>query len=151
MLDSVCTGRDTAPIEPGTLLARRFRLDRYVGQGWMGTFFRALGTATGQWVAVKVLRQSEPDRVDRFAREARVLADLNRPAIVPHTADGQTQHSEPFLAMKWLEHRSETQSWGQTSRRVAPVQGSGAPACDPLSIHEFSSASGRVALNLGDL
>ncbi len=67
----------------------------------MGEVFRALDTATGHLVALKVLRD-DSDR-DRFEREARALTELDHPAIVRPVAYGSTPAGEPYLAMEWLE------------------------------------------------
>ncbi len=40
----------------------------------------------------------------RFAQEARLLAELNHPAItVRYVAHGETPEGQPYLAMQWLE------------------------------------------------
>jgi Tol biopolymer transport system component len=55
-----------------------------LGTGGMGEVYRARDTKLGRDVAVKVVAGaflSEPDRLVRFEREARVLATLNHPHI----------------------------------------------------------------------
>jgi Tol biopolymer transport system component len=55
-----------------------------LGTGGMGEVYRARDARLGRDVAVKILPRaftSDPDRLARFAREARVLASLNHPHI----------------------------------------------------------------------
>jgi serine/threonine protein kinase len=55
-----------------------------IGEGGMGTVFRARDTRLEREVAIKVLRSnltSDTDRVARFRREAHALAALNHPHI----------------------------------------------------------------------
>ena len=60
-------------------------LEAEIARGAIGTVWRALDTATGTRVAVKVLRPesaTQPDLVDRFLTEAEILAELDHPSVV---------------------------------------------------------------------
>ena len=53
-----------------------------LGAGGMGEVYRARDTKLGREVAIKILPAAfaaDPDRIARFAREARLLASLNHP------------------------------------------------------------------------
>ncbi len=55
-----------------------------IGQGGMGEVYQARDTKLDRDVALKVLPEaftSDPDRLARFEREAKVLASLNHPNI----------------------------------------------------------------------
>ena len=82
----------TPRLKPGDVLSNRFVIDRLAGSGGMGTVYRALDRVTGQAVALKVARRDLHE--ERFAREARVLAELDHPAIVRYVAHGETTQGQ---------------------------------------------------------
>src|SRR5262245_24067691 len=64
---------------PGTRLGP-YEVVGSLGAGGMGEVYRARDTKLGRDVAIKVLPAalaSSPERLDRFEREARLLASLN--------------------------------------------------------------------------
>ena len=93
----------TAPVA-NSLLDHRFRLDRQIGAGGIGTVFRGSDMETTATVAVKLL-QSHADAQDaeRFTREAQLLAEIHHRHIVSYVAHGISEHGQPYLVMEWLE------------------------------------------------
>jgi hypothetical protein len=87
---------------PGSTIADRFEVEQVAGTGGMGTVYRARDRVTGLPVALKLLRE-DAGHMDRFAREAEVLAELRHPGIVRYVAHGTTVAGEPYLAMDWLD------------------------------------------------
>jgi predicted Ser/Thr protein kinase/tetratricopeptide (TPR) repeat protein len=83
----------------------RFELEGEAGAGGAGTVFRARDAATGERVALKVLRYPIDATRGRFTREAEVLSRLRHPAVVRYVSHGATEDGEAFLAMEWLEGR----------------------------------------------
>src|ERR1035437_989644 len=72
-------------VAPGTLLAR-FRLEEKLGAGGMGQVYRARDMALEGDVAIKLLPPeavATPERRRRFETEAKVVATLSHPGIVP--------------------------------------------------------------------
>lgn len=87
----------------GTVLASRFTLEALVGRGGMGAIYRARDSGSGQPVALKLLHADGTEALQRFSREAAVLAELRHPGIVSYVAHGATPDGGPFIAMEWLE------------------------------------------------
>ena len=61
-----------------------YEVQEQIGAGGMGEVYRARDTKLGRDVAIKILPRvftSDPDRLARFEREARMLASLNHPHI----------------------------------------------------------------------
>jgi serine/threonine-protein kinase len=88
-------GARLGPYELGVLL----------GRGGMGDVYRAIDTRVGRTVAVKVLppdAAAQPDRRQRFEREARAVARLNHPHICALYDVGQ-QDGVEFLVMEFLD------------------------------------------------
>ena len=71
------------PLTPGTRIGT-YDVTGPLGAGGMGEVYRARDTKLDRDVALKVLPEAfttDPDRLARFEREARVLASLNHPNI----------------------------------------------------------------------
>src|SRR5437773_2405614 len=85
-------------MEPGSVIADRFEIVRAAGAGGMGAVFVALDRTTGDTVALKLVTLAHDER---FAREARALAELRHSGIVRYVAHGATR-DWLYLAMEWL-------------------------------------------------
>lgn len=95
----------SSPVSPGTVFANRFEIMRVAGSGGMGTVYRARDRYTGELVALKLLNSDArgSSELERFTREAQILARLHHPNIVAYVAHGHTPDGQLFLAMEWLE------------------------------------------------
>lgn len=94
-----------APLEKGTLLVSRYRLDHIVGEGGMGIVWSALDLERHEPVAIKLLRAEAGERgryVHRLMREARVMAQLVHPSIAKVHGAFETPAGMPFLVMDLL-------------------------------------------------
>jgi serine/threonine protein kinase len=83
----------------------RYRLEALLGRGGMAEVWRAVDEKLGRTVAVKVIHAAHAeDRgfVERFLREARLVASLEHPNILPVYDFGE-EAGLPFLVMPWLE------------------------------------------------
>jgi hypothetical protein len=91
----------------GRTLAGRFRVERRLAAGGMGTVFVAEQQPLGRQVALKVLDPHDADRdptfARRFQREATVVSALQHPNAVVLFDFGQTEDGLYFYAMELLE------------------------------------------------
>src|SRR5271155_2973002 len=87
--------------------ATPYRFVGALGRGGMGAVFLVEDSRLGRRVAMKVL--DLPDRSGaleaRLVREARVLAQLEHPGIVPVHDAGSLSDGRVFYAMKYVEGR----------------------------------------------
>ncbi|MFO0608042.1 MAG: serine/threonine-protein kinase [Polyangiales bacterium] len=95
-------------IEPGEVVADRYRALRLLGEGAMGAVYEAEHVFIGRRVALKVLHPRfarSHEAVARFTREARAAAALGHPHIVAVTDFG-SHEGRPFLVMELLRGES---------------------------------------------
>jgi len=82
-----------------------YRIVEQLGQGGMATVFKAYHASLDRYVAIKVLHpafKEDPTFLARFQREARVVAKLEHPNIVP-VYDYADHNGAPYLVMKFIE------------------------------------------------
>jgi hypothetical protein len=82
----------------------RYRLETLLGRGGMADVWRATDTKLARTVAVKVIHATyaeDPQFTERFLREARVVASLEHPNILP-VYDFGDEGGIPFLVMPHL-------------------------------------------------
>jgi len=81
----------------------RYQIRNQLGQGGMATVYRGYDPRFDREVAIKVLPRDfldDPTFRDRFEREAKTIASLEHPAIVPVHDFGE-EDGQPFLVMHW--------------------------------------------------
>src|SRR5580765_12208 len=85
-----------------------YKIVSRLGSGGMGEVYRATDTRLGREVTIKVLLDavaSDPERIARFQREARVAASLNHSNIAAIYGFEEAGGSH-FLVMELVEGRS---------------------------------------------
>ena len=85
----------------------RYEIIDLLGQGGMGTVYKAFDPLLARVVAIKVIStqlNSQPDLRDRFFREARSAAQLSHRHIITIHDLGE-EGGQPFLTMQFLEGR----------------------------------------------
>lgn len=83
----------------------QYKIDREIGRGGMGVVFKAYQPGLNRWVAIKILPPqyaNTPQLRERFLREARVIAQLEHPHILPVYDFGQQDHYI-YLVMRYIE------------------------------------------------
>jgi tRNA A-37 threonylcarbamoyl transferase component Bud32 len=82
-----------------------YRIIEQLGQGGMATVYKAYHPALDRYVAIKALHPAimeDPNFLERFKREAKVVAQLEHPNIVP-IYDFAEHGGRPYLVMKFIE------------------------------------------------
>ncbi len=82
-----------------------YEIREQIGAGGMATVYRAFQASMERYVAIKVIRSTiliDPVLRDRFQREARLIARLEHPHLLPiYDFDGD--HDPPYIVMRFLE------------------------------------------------
>ncbi len=95
-------------VSVGKIILGKWRLERCLGQGGMGTVFLAHDLSIDREVALKFLHPSLvalDEYRSRFVREARVMAQVEHPNLV--TLYGiEHEGAAPFLVMKFVPGRT---------------------------------------------
>jgi serine/threonine-protein kinase len=90
---------------PGLVIAERFRLDRVLGQGGMGSVWLAWHLGLDVPCAVKFIHAEaarSPELRARFEREAKAAAQIRSPHVV-QILDHGVWRDAPYIAMEYLE------------------------------------------------
>jgi len=124
----------------------RYELGECIGEGGMGAVYAAHDRELDREVAIKVLRAPLPtaDERERLVREARILASLEHPGIVPVHDVGTLPDGRIFYVMK----RVRGERFDEFVRRSQPraeLLRSFLQMCDAVA---FAHASGIVHRDL---
>lgn len=89
-------------LEPGTVWANKYRIEKLLGRGGMGSVFSAFHEELGHRVAIKILHSADSDAAARLIREAQTTARLGG-AHVPRIYDlGRLPGGAPYIVMEYL-------------------------------------------------
>jgi serine/threonine protein kinase len=100
--------RAASKLEGGSVIDGKYRLERIIGEGGMGSVWSAHNLQLDLPVAIKLLRAG-PDQAissERLKLEARAAARLVHPAIVRVFDIDTSEGGEPFIVMELLEGES---------------------------------------------
>jgi serine/threonine protein kinase len=102
-LESSGAGASKDPLV-GTVVGRHYRVIARLGQGGMGVTYRAWDQESGRPVVLKHPKREfseKPDFIERFSREAKMMAAFSHPNVVPITTVGE-HDGIPYFVMPFL-------------------------------------------------
>jgi serine/threonine-protein kinase len=123
-----------APASVPRVLDGRYQLESVLGSGGMGTVWRGLDLRLQRPVAVKVLSGdglSLPKALERFGREARAVARLSHPNIVP-VYDVGADGDDPYLVMELVDGSTVADLIVRGPLAIADVLAISSQVCDGL-------------------
>jgi serine/threonine protein kinase len=130
------------------LSGTRYRILGIAGHGGMGTVFEAEDTTLHRRVALKVIQPSEafldPNAVDRLLDEARILARLEHPGIVPVHDAGVLADGNVFYTMKFVQGQ-RLDAYAAANTSVSDLLRVFQKVCDAVA---FSHAQGIIHRDL---
>ncbi len=107
------------PADPGALVGvvvqGRYRIEAVLGEGGMGTVYRARHVSLGKSFALKLLRREiahAKESVERFVREAKIAAEIEHENLIAITDFGELsaddvptmgEARQPYFVMELLE------------------------------------------------
>ncbi len=105
-----------ARVDPyiGMILEERYRVEKRIGKGGMGSVYLGTDQNLGRQVAIKIMNSSggsDPENeIKRFKREVDVCASLNSPNIVQISDYGVTERGQPYYVMEYLQGSTLSQA-----------------------------------------
>ncbi len=125
------THRKSSPLK----VLGKYTLSTMLGRGGSSAVYKAWDEALKRWVAVKILNVGAraPDKtiLERFFREARAIARLTHPNIIPIYEVGEDGGTY-FLVIKYIEGATAHDiARGLEQRRAAEIVRDAARALDP--------------------
>ncbi len=101
----------------------QFVIKEILGQGGMGTVYRAEDTRLNREIALKLLRKeysSDPEFASKLDHEAKITASINHPHVVKVFSFGQ-DHGQLYLAME-LVSKGSLDDLMNLSNKIAEIQ-----------------------------
>lgn len=101
------------------LIAGRFRIEREIGTGGMGTVYLAMHLDLERPVAVKIIKPQfagDADISERFLREARTMAKLRHPNAAMIFDAGNLPDGRPYIVMEFVEGETLSEALAREGR-----------------------------------
>jgi serine/threonine-protein kinase len=114
----------TTSLEPGQMLAQRYRVQRLLGKGGMGAVYLADDEVLGELVALKVISSAfaanESEMIARFRREAAAARKVSSPAVIRIHDLGEARPGLLYLSMEYFQGRTLSELIAQ--RGLVPIR-----------------------------
>lgn len=97
---------ETREFDPGTVIRGKYRIERLLGRGGMGTVYLAEHLLMGKLRALKFISSElsqDPALLKRFRREALAASELHHPNVVQVQDLDQAEDGTPFIVMEFVE------------------------------------------------
>ncbi len=102
---NVLQSRETLNL-PGQMLKGRYQIESKIGDGRLGTVFRAIDTKEDKAVAIKILSASFSEgAIEQFLRQAREIIEMIHPNVV-NVYDCDQDQGIPFMAEEFIEGKT---------------------------------------------
>jgi HAMP domain-containing protein/predicted Ser/Thr protein kinase len=96
-------------LTPGSRFAVRYEVKEVLGEGGMGTVFKAIDTELGEVIAIKTLKQDflsqDPTALERFKSEIRLARKISHRNVV-RTHDLGENSGVYFITMEYVDGKS---------------------------------------------
>ena len=148
---------DEPTVAAGGAVADRYTIVELVGTGGMSIVYAAYNRVLDRKVALKLLRENDPDQTSRLAREAQAMARLAHPNVLPvydvGTSGGRMFLTAELVAGKtlatWLEAaprswRAVVELFVQAGRGLAAAHAAGIAHRDFKPSNVLLGTDGRV-------
>lgn len=151
-----------AGLQPGQMIDE-YRIISKIGKGGMATVYKAYQASVDRYVAIKVLSYLLVDSEEflgRFKQEARLIARLEHPNILPVYDYGEDK-GIPYLVMRFLDAGTLKDRMHQFAAERAPnivpengavfekIQASDRPRAPRMTLEEIDSIFSQLADALG--
>jgi serine/threonine-protein kinase len=97
---------EPSPVNPGDVLAGKYRVERVLGIGGMGVVVAATHLELGQQVALKFLlpaAELNGEATARFIREARAAVRISSEHVARVSDVGRLENGAPYMVMEYLD------------------------------------------------
>src|SRR5215472_6346053 len=111
-------------VNPGDVLAGKYRVERVLGAGGMGVVVEAHHIQLDQKFAIKFLLPdalANAEAVARFVREARAAVKIQNEHVARVSDVGQLENGAPYMVMEFLQG-GDLAAWLKQNGALPPEQ-----------------------------